>query len=147
MKKLLSLLFIGCYGAALLSGCATGPKYNEVKASIPPLGQDNGRIYFYRSSAFGMAVQPPVKLNGQEIGTAKPKGFFYVDRAPGGYEVETSTEVKRTLSLTLDKGQARYVRLNISIGFFMGHVYPEPVENGVGEKEITDCRYTGTKQP
>jgi hypothetical protein len=144
MKKSLSLLIIGCC-AALISGCATGPKYNEVKASIPPLSQESGRIYFYRTAVLGAAVQPAVKLNGQEIGTAKPKGFFYVDRAPGDYQVETSTEVKRRLSLTLDKGQARYVRLDISMGFFVGHVYPELVENEAGEKEISECSYTGTK--
>jgi hypothetical protein len=55
----------------------------------------------------------------------------------------TSTEVDRKLSLTLDKGEARFVRLNISMGFFAGHVYPELIDPVTGEKEIQDCRYTG----
>lgn len=144
MKKLFHLLWIaGC--AALMTGCATGPKYADVKSSIPALGPDNGRIYFYRTAVVGAAVQPKVKLNGEVVGTSKPKGFFYVDRPPGDYQVETSTEVKRRLSLTLDKGQSRYVRLNISMGFFVGHVYPELVENDVGEKEIVKCKYTGSQ--
>jgi hypothetical protein len=144
MKKLLSLLLIiGC--AALVTGCATGPKYSQVKASIPTVAQDNGRIYFYRTAVMGSAVQPSVKLNGQVVGTAKPGGFFYVDRLAGDYKVETSTEVKRELSLTLDKGQSRYVRLDISMGFFAGHVYPVLVEDAIGEKEIMDCSYTGSK--
>ena len=103
------------------------------------------RIYFYRTAVLGAAVQPSVKLNGEKIGTAKPKGFFYVDRDPGNYEVETTTEVKRRLSLTLDKGVARYVRLNIAMGFFAGHVYPELVEDATGEKEIAKCSQTGRK--
>src|SRR5215470_16812060 len=142
MKKLLSLPLIGCC-AVMIAGCASGPKYNAVKASIPLLGQDKGRIYFYRNSSAGMAVHPMVKLNGKEVGIAKPKGFFYLDLAPGGYDVETSTEVERPLSLTLDKGQSRYVRFNVSSGVFAGPVHPELVDNATGQKEIAECSYTG----
>jgi Protein of unknown function (DUF2846) len=144
MKKLYYLLLI-ISSSALMTGCATGPKYSQVKASFPALAPENGRIYFYRITSLGAAVQPAVKLNGEEVGTAKPSGFFYVDRPPGNYKVETSTEVKRQLSLELDKNQTRYVRLNISIGFFVGHVYPELIEDAIGEKEISDCSYTGSK--
>src|SRR5439155_23646456 len=63
----------------------------------------------------------------------------------GNYEVETSTEVKRRLSLTLDNNQTRYVRLNMAMGFFVGHVYPELVDDPTGEKEICGCKYTGIK--
>jgi hypothetical protein len=128
-----------------MTGCATGSKYSQMKASIPALAQDNGRIYFYRIAELGAAVQPAVKLNGEEVGTAKPDGFFYVDRPPGNYTVETSTEVKRELSLNLDKNQIRYIRLNVSMGFFVGHIYSELVEDAVGENEISDCYYTGSK--
>jgi hypothetical protein len=144
MKKTISLLFIASC-AALMTGCASGPRFNDVKATFPAVGPDAGRIYFYRDSVAGAAVQPSVKLNDEEVGMAKPRGFFYVDRPPGTYEVSTTTEVKRSLSLTLDKGQTRYVRFNIAIGFFVGHVYPELVENEVGEKEIAGCKYIGGK--
>lgn len=140
--KLVSVLLVGCM-AALLAGCATGPKYSQIKASIPHLSQDNGRIYFYRTVIAGAAVQPSIKLNGVDVGTAKPRGFFYVDRPPGDYEVTTTTEVKRSLSFTLDQGQSRYVRFNISMGFFVGHVWPELIPNKVAEKEIQRCHYTG----
>ena len=144
MKKIASLFAI-IASAALFTGCASGPKYAMVKDSFQPLAQNNGRIYFYRTAVAGAAVQPDVKLNDQVVGTAKSKGFFFVDRPPGNYTVETSTEVSRRLSLTLEANQTRYVRLNIAIGFFVGHVYPELVENAVGEKEIQKCCYTGGK--
>jgi hypothetical protein len=131
----------------LLGGCATtGPKFSEFAPSMSNLESDAGRIYLYRTAILGAAVQPEVKLNGEVIGRAVPKGFFYVDREPGNYEIMTSTEVKRKLDFTLDKGQTRFVRLNISIGFFLGHVYPELVETEVGEKEIQNCRYIGEKK-
>lgn len=139
MKKF-NTLFLAAACAALLSGCASGKKFSEARSTLPPLAADQGRIFFYRVSALGAAVQPAVKLNGEKIGVAKPGGVFYADRAPGSYQVETSTEVKRHLSLTLDNQQTRYVRLNISMGFLVGHVFPELVENSVGEKEAAKCK-------
>ncbi len=143
MKKLIALLLV--VSSALLSGCATGKKFSDAKSTLPPLAADQGRIYFYRITAVGAAVQPAVKINGEKIGTAKPGGFFFVDRAPGNYQVETSTEVKRQLSLTLEKQQTRYVRLNLAMGFFVGHVFPELVDDATGEKEIAKCKLVTPK--
>jgi len=128
---------------ALITGCASGPKYAEVGASISEPGSGKGRIYLYRTAILGAAVQPDIKVNGEVIGSAVPKGFLYLDREPGKYQIVTSTEVDRHLSLTLEAGQTRYVRLNISMGFFVGHVYPELVENAVGAEEIQQCSYIG----
>lgn len=129
--------------ASLLFGCASGPKFREVSASIPALNSEQGRIYLYRMTTLGAALQPTVRVNNDAVGSSKAKGFFYVDRPPGNYQIETSTEVKRRLSLTLDRGETRYVRFDVSMGFFVGHVYPNLVENTVGEKEIEACSYTG----
>ena len=143
MKKQLLNFVMVLAAAALVTGCAGGPGYSEMKGRIPALASDKGRIYFYRTSALGAAVQPAVKLNDQKVGTAKPKGFFFVDRAPGSYKVETSTEVSRQLSLVLETNQTRYVRLNISMGFFVGHVWPELVDVTAGLAEVEKCKYTG----
>lgn len=132
--------------ALIFSGCATsGPKYIEMVPDMTKLAPDLGRIYIYRTTVLGAAIQPDVKLDGEVVGAAQPNGFFYADRGAGTHEIMTSTEVDRKLTLTLDKGEVRFVRLNISMGFFVGHVYPELVEPLVGEKEIQDCRYIGKK--
>lgn len=142
--KAATKLFLVLTVLVISGGCATsGLKFTELAPTISNMAPDAGRIYIYRPSSFGAAVRPDVKLNGEVIGEAVSWGFFYVDRKPGNYEILTSTEVDRKLSLTLNKGQSRYVRLSIAMGFFVGHVYPELVENEVGEKEIQDCRYTG----
>ena len=128
----------------LLSACATStPKYSEMASSIGAAASDMGRIYFYRTVLLGFAVQPEVRLNGQVVGRAIPNGFFYVDRPAGNYEVATATEVERKLTFTLDAGQVRYVRLNISMGLFAGHVYGELIDEARGQAEIADVRYTG----
>lgn len=134
--------------AAAVAGCATsGQKYSEsaapAAATVPKLDPDYGRIYFYRTMLLGMAVQPVVNLNGEIVGRATPNGYFYADRKPGAYEVVTTTEVERKLTFTLEKGQTRYVKLNLSMGFFVGHVYPELVDNDVAQKEMADTRFTG----
>lgn len=126
-----------------LAACASGPKYADIAPTLEAPSTDAGRIYIYRTALLGAAVQPEVKLNGEVVGRAVPGGFFYLDRPPGNYEVVTSTEVDRTLSFTLEKGQTRYVRLEISFGFFVGHVYPELVESAVGAQEIKETSYTG----
>ncbi len=145
MKNSVALLFLLACCSTLFVGCASGPRYSEMSASLPALPPDSGRIYFYRKSVMGAAVQPTVKLNGEAVGTAAPGGFFYVDRPAGNYTIETTTEVKRELGLTLDKGQQRYVRFNIALGFFIGHVYPELIEDEKGKKEIASCHYTGPR--
>jgi hypothetical protein len=136
-------LFVILFIATGLIGCASGMKYNEFKPQMPSPNPDTGRIFFYRPSALGAAIQPSVMLNNEKVGKAISHGFFYVDRQPGDYQVVTATEVKRKLSFVLDKGQSRYVRFSTSIGFFVGHVYGELVDPDVGMKEIQDCKYTG----
>lgn len=144
MKTLLKLV-LAFAAAAAVAGCASGPKYAEMKSSIPTLAADQGRVIFYRTAVLGAAVQPEVRLNGVAVGSAVPNGFFWVDRPAGSYEVSTSTEVERKLTFTLDKGQVRYVRLNISIGLLVGRIIPELVDNATGEKEIVDLSYVAPK--
>ena len=123
-----------------LGACATGKPYAEAAADIPPLAADAGRIFVYRTAVLGAAVQPSVRLNDAVVGTAVPGGFFVVDRPAGDYRISTATEVTRTLSMTLAPGQVRYVRLNVGMGFFVGHVWPELVEDAQGAKEVATCR-------
>ena len=127
----------------LLAACASGPQFSQMQGSLPAASADNGRIFVYRSAVLGAAIQPSVKINGEVVGSAVPQGFFYIDRPAGDYEISTITEVTRTLSLRLDPGQTRYVSLGVSMGFFVGHVYPELVDDAAALAEIKDCHYTG----
>ena len=136
---------IALVASALLAGCATsGPRFTEMGSAMNPTpAPGTGRIYFYRTAVLGAAVQPDVRLNGDVVGKAVPRGFFFVDRPPGNCEVTTSTEVERKLTFTLEPDQVRYVRLNISMGLFVGHVYGELVDEAKGASEIASMRYVG----
>src|SRR5215470_10920328 len=129
----------------LLSACATsGPKFSQMGSTLAATKPDTGRIYFYRTTALGAAVQPAVRLNGEKVGKAVPHGFFYVDRPAGNYQVATETEVEKLLTFTLEPGQVRYVRLDISMGFWVGHVYGELVDEEKAKSEIASMNYIGS---
>ena len=138
---------IACSVIALtLSACASGAKFTEMNPSTMPKDQDSGRIFFYRTVVLGAALQPDIRLNRMTVGSAVPQGFFYVDRPPGNYEVVTSTEVDRKVTFVLEKGQTRFVKFSVSIGFFLGHVYGELVDPAVGLEEIKECKYSGPRE-
>ena len=126
-----------------LGGCASGPGFDEYATSIPPMPDDSGRIYIYRVTTLGAALQPSIRVNDEVVGKATAKGFVYVDRPAGNYEISTSTEVERSLSLTLEPGDERYVRLEVKFGVFVGHVKPVLVERAVGREEIAKTKYIG----
>jgi uncharacterized protein DUF2846 len=127
----------------VLSSCASGPKFTEIKPDMSARNPDMGRIFFYRPSALGILLNPDVKLNGERVGEAKSQGFFFVDRPAGDYVAVTSTEVDRKVSFTLDKGQTRFIRFSVTLGFFAGHVYGEVVDEAEAKGEIVDCKYIG----
>jgi hypothetical protein len=85
-------------------------------------------------------------LNGAKVGESKPGGFFYVDRAPGNYEVLLSTEVDRKVTFTLEPRQERYIRMTVSLGVIIYRVYPELVDPADGSKEIVEASYIGATQ-
>jgi hypothetical protein len=130
----------------VLSACASGPKFTELKPDMTARNSDMGRIFFYRSTALGALLNPDVFLNNERVGEAKAQGFFFVDRPAGSYTASTQTEVERTVSFTLDKGQTRFIRFNVSIGFLVGHVYGEVMEEADAMQEIVDCKYIGPPQ-
>ena len=145
MHKAIRLL-LAVASLALLSACASGPKYNEVAKTFPALAVDQGRIWFYRSGTmFGAGIQPNVMLNAVKVGDSVPGGFFYVDRPAGNYEVLLSTEVERKVTFTLEPRQERYIRMTVGLGVIVYRVYPELVDPAEGRAEITEASYIGTK--
>ena len=128
---------------ALIAGCASGPSYSEHSNVMQPVDPEKGRVYMYRTTSMGAAVQPMVRVNDVDVAKAKPKGFFYIDLPPGEHVVSASTEAERNLTLTLDAAEEKYVRLEIKIGAFVGHVKPVLVDSAVGLEEIQKTKFIG----
>ena len=124
-----------------MAGCATGPDFKSYSSSVPPVAQNQGRIWFYRPSKLaGAAVQPGVMLNGEKVGKAQPGCFFYADRGPGEYEVKCTTEWSDTCKLTLAAQDTKYVRLGLMVGLFVGHLVPKEMGEADALKELENCR-------
>lgn len=127
----------------VLVGCASGPKFSEAGKSIPPIPAGEGRVYFYRTSLLGAAVQPGIDLNRIHIASCAPGGVSIVDAPPGNYEAYIATEVEHKLTFALDAGEEKFVRCYISMGFFVGHGNLELVDPKEARDDIKDISFTG----
>ncbi|MBN2063635.1 MAG: DUF2846 domain-containing protein [Sedimentisphaerales bacterium] len=129
--------------AVNMIGCASGVSYKDYQGSMTKLNSEQSRLIIYRTAVIGAAIQPKVYLDEEVVCKAVPKGFAYKDVAPGDHQINCSTEVKRSLSLTTKPGQTKYVRLDVTMGFFAGHVSPVPVEEADALNELNGCKYIG----
>lgn len=146
MTNLLRVLLTGSFVALVASGCASGPQYKDVAASIPTLNKSQGRIYFYRSnSMIGAALQPNINLNGSLVGQSKPGGFFFVDEPAGQYVVSTTTETEKTVSFNLDAGETKYVKTHVGLGLLVGRIIPSLESSDDAEKDLDGLHYIGTQ--
>jgi hypothetical protein len=146
MNNLLRVLLTGTFVALVASGCASGPQYKDVAASIPTLNKSQGRIYFYRSdSMFGAAIQPSINLNGSLVGLSKPGGFFFVDEPAGQYVVSTTTETEKTVSFSLDAGETKYVKTRVGLGLLVGRIIPSLESSDDAQRDLDGLHYTGTQ--
>ncbi|MGF6773582.1 hypothetical protein P3T18_006096 [Paraburkholderia sp. GAS199] len=144
MTKLFKTLAASALVAFVASGCASGPQYKDVAASIPTLKEAQGRIYFYRAnSMFGAALQPHVYVNDQPVGKSQPGGFFYVDEPAGDYVVSTRTETKKTVSFHLDAGETKYVKTSVGFGLLVGRIIPTLESTDDATRDIVDLHYIG----
>ena len=141
MRKLRVIVLLATL--ALLGGCASGPEFRTVEAGLPAMPGGKARLFFYRSTALGAAIQPLVTLNGVTVGKAEPNGIFFVDRDPGNMEVVTGSEVEKKLTFTVTSGDIRYVKLAVGLGVFVYRIIPELVSDEEARKEIAGLAFTG----
>jgi hypothetical protein len=143
MNKMCRTFLLSGVVALMAAGCASGPGYKEMAASIPTVSADHGRIYFFRSNLMiGAAIQPQIKLNGESVGQSKPGGFFYLDEPAGQYTVSTETETEKTVSFVLDAGETKYVRTSASLGVLVYRIVPSLEDSDTAMKDIEGLKYT-----
>jgi hypothetical protein len=132
---------------AVQAQAADDRRYATLHPNEPAIAEGQGRIYFYREGGImGAAIQPTIYLNGETTGgRSKPGDYFYVDRPAGSYQVSTTTEKKESLGITLDAGQSVYVKTEMSMGFFAGHLQPVLKDAATAANEIKDCDWFAPK--
>ena len=143
MKPMKNTIIHGCL-AAFAVGCASGTKFSEYRASAPPVPEGYGRVWFYRPSAMGAVVQPDVKLDDQVVGSAVPHGFFHVEIKPGEHQVSAATEWKHQKPITVTTNGDSYMRRNMMIGLFVGHVIPEVMPEAKATNQMNGLHFMKT---
>ncbi|WP_199027109.1 DUF2846 domain-containing protein [Ralstonia sp. ASV6] len=148
MKGVLRALASAIGITVLMAGCASGVKYSEMASTIPTLKQDQGRVYFFRSSSLmGAGIQPDIKLNDAVVGQSRPGGFFYVDRPAGKYLVSTASETEKTLSFALDAGETKYVRTSAALGLIVYRIVPELETPEKAQSELPSLSFAPNEPP
>ena len=135
MKRSKLLLGIG-FLALLVAGCATGPAYNQYRATLPPPQEGYGRIWFYRPTVLPVEVEPVIKLDERIVGHAIPQGFFHVDVPAGMHQVSATMVWKHSTVITVATNGDSYVRFTPLFGFLGHHFMPEEVNDSLAPTSL-----------
>lgn len=132
--------------AAMLAGCASGVPVSESEVARAEIPRGQARVAVYRTNFLGAAIQPLVRVNGDETGRCTPQGVFYVDVAPGQHTVSATTEVEKVSYLSVSEGETAYVKCSIGFGVFVGQPRLDVVSNSIGQSETQSLKVTGKYQ-
>jgi hypothetical protein len=94
----------------------------------------------YRPAVLGAEAQPEVRLDGQVVGRAVPKGAFFVDTRAGTHEVSASTEWKHAATVTVAENADTYIRLKVLPGVLVHHIVPQQVGEERASAELSKMR-------
>ena len=140
--------------ALMLAGCATsGPLGSELlSARVKP---GTARLVIYRTSAFGLLIQPDYLVDGRKAGTSQPGGFVMCDLAPGKHAVSVAnipialplTNDPDSIKITLRAGTTTYLRGDPQPGLVTGAITLTQDAEAQGRSDTaslnqiaTDCR-------
>ena len=140
------ILFLIIFTAAFtmcLPGCASGTSYEDYKKSIPELDNSLSRLVIYRNETIATAIQPTVMLDGQKLCKAVPLGFTYIDVKPGKHIITCTTEAQKTYIFTSEAGKTEYIKLQVYIGVFVGHIAPQFSHPLFAIEDLKSCKYIG----
>ncbi len=131
-----------------IAGCETfGPKYNTARSAIAPLGDQRGRIVFYRPGSFlwyGHRDRPDIFLNDEKVGISRPGTVFYVDVDPGRHRVTIPAALYTgyvTIYVDVSKAETVYVKNNMGVSIFAGKVKIEVVTPEQAVTEVDGLEY------
>ena len=131
--------------AALIAGCASsGPLGREVlTASVKPA---TSRVVIYRTSAFGLAIQPDYNIDSRKVGISQPNGFVVCELSPGKHEVSVGNFALNVnvfggsdkAALDLRPGTTTYLSAQPQPGLTMGVITLTQVTESQGKADTSE---------
>ena len=129
------------FTAFFVSGCASGAKISEL--NIPINDGEKTQIIVFRDNIFGTAIQPNITVNNKVTGTCKPNGAFIVNVEEGEHKISTRTENTAVLTTTVKRGETKFIKCEIGLGFFLGRVYLKEILQSNGHSIVNNLVLTG----
>lgn len=138
-----------------LSGaCASSTSSVKLKAELPALATDEGRIYIYTPFRdFARNFQPRVLVNGKSIGHSRPGTFLVLDQPSGEYTIEAAKEASFAdfsgqlesipVHIFLAPFETTYIRMQVDNAGFALHVSSIAEDAKNGRRDISTLTYQG----
>jgi hypothetical protein len=138
--------------------CATGTSYQQMAATLPPIGAGACRIFVYRPAMSGPpAFQPEIAIDGETLGGLRIASFFYVDRPAGIHRIAVPVGAEkaafeeqgatRPVSVAVGAGDAAYVRVGVDVVPGMVQVQLMPVSAADAGPELAPLDYASPEAP
>ena len=123
MKKFVFFVIM----AITLGGCATsGPKYSQYESTISPVSAEKARLYFFRQSKFAAGgVDAPIYVNGEEVGEAANKSYFFADVTPGRMVLKTESKMApgvHVMETDVEAGNNYYIEVQVNEAYISSGV-------------------------
>lgn len=129
--------------AIVLSGCASGPKFQQYSEQLSPLSDDQTRVFIYRPGSGASSVNPGIKIDGKTVGQVPAKSFIVANIKPGGRLFTTTANPRVVQSIYVKKGAETYIRLTAKKGFTVNEVKASMVKSEIARSEIAETTYAG----
>lgn len=160
--RLYKSYFILLLLSIVVMSCAFGPKFIDIEQQIPQIKPGESRIYFFRKMEIKAGMfQPPITVDGKDVGKVMPGGFFYVDLPPGDYTIGhrskayigySGDELHSMEQISLSSGQILYIELKLSSyrasskfsSFKKIYLKMRPVEPNQAKRDMRELEYVGT---
>jgi hypothetical protein len=130
----------------LLSGCAmSGPTGSEIVTGSLPSGA--ARLVIYRTSPFGLAIQPDYMVDGQRVAASQPNGFVLCELPAGRHEVAVANMIisqnlfgvgSDKVTVDMRPGTTTYFHAQVQYGLTAGALSLMQVADNQGRADIAN---------
>jgi hypothetical protein len=131
-----------------LVGCANVPKgtvQQDLAAKQFTPQAETASLYIYRDEIFGAAVPMTVTVNNQHIGQSGPKSYFYLNVAPGQYNIESVAENTASVTLDVEAAKNYFVWQEVKMGFAVARTHLTHMDEVAGRKGVMASEILATK--
>lgn len=130
-------------GGLLLVGCASvpmAPADLDAKAKQFTTVSNKSNLYIYRNEHFGRAIPMTVSINGKVLGQTAAQTYFWLQLAPGQYNLDSHTENVSNLNLTAEPGKDYFVWQEVKMGLWAARSQLQMVDEKTGRDGVLESK-------